>query len=98
MNKRKRKGLLLAADDLAVGKYIAVHSIKDSDQPLPFFGIASEIRAINFPYVVVKPVGNHETATIDVRYLNLMPVTQEFVQAQTPQQATVNLSQSENVV
>lgn len=98
MNKRRRNGLLLAPDDLEVGKFIAVHSVKDSDQPLPFFGIASEIRAIDLPFVVVKPVGNHETATIDVRYLNLMPVTQEFVQAQAPQQAMVGLNHSEKAV
>lgn len=98
MNKRKRNGLLLAPDDLEVGKFVAVHSVKGSDQPLPFFGIASEIRAIDLPFVVVKPVSSNETATVDVRYLNLMPVTDEFVQAQTPQQTAVGLNHSEHVV
>jgi hypothetical protein len=32
---RKRKGLLLAPDDLMVGKFIAVHSLKGSSRPLP---------------------------------------------------------------
>jgi len=85
MNKRKRSSLLLAPDDLEVGKFIAVHSVKGSDQPLPFFGIASEIKAIDLPFVVVKPVSGNETATIDVRYLNLMRVSEEFVLAQAPQ-------------
>lgn len=86
MNKlnRRKKGLLLAADDLEVGKYVAVHSAKESNDPLPFFGVAAEVRAINLPFVVVQPVGCKDTATVDVRYLNLMPVTEEFVRAQTP--------------
>ena len=49
MKKRnsKRKGLLLAPDDLMVGKFIAVHSLKGSHEILGCFGMASEIRAIN---------------------------------------------------
>ena len=83
----RRRGLLLTPDDLAVGKYVAVHSVKGSNQHLAFFGLASEIKVINLPFIVVLPVGSHDTATIDVRNLILMPVTEEFVQAQTPQQA-----------
>jgi len=67
-------------------------------QPLPFFGIASEIRAIDLPFIVVKPVNGSDTATIDVRYLNLMTVKQEFVEAQSPQQAMVGLNRSEKAV
>ena len=86
MNKlnHKKKGLLLAVDDLEVGKYVAIHSVKGSNQAFPFFGHAGVIRAINLPFVVVKPVGNPELDTLDVRYLNLMPVTDDFVRAQTP--------------
>ena len=84
MNKlnRKKKGLLLAADDLEVGKYVAIHSVKGSNRAHPFFGHAGEIRAINLPFVIVKPVNNPEIDTLDVRYLNLMPVSDEFVRAQ----------------
>jgi hypothetical protein len=88
MKKRKRKGLLLAPDDLEVGRFIAVHSTKGSDQPQPFFGLATEIKAINRPFVVVRSVANDEIATLDIRYLNIMPVTQEFVQAQAPHRTT----------
>lgn len=86
MNKlnHKKKGLLLAVDDLEVGKYVAIHSVKGSNQAFPFLGHAGVIRAINLPFVVVKPVGNPELDTLDVRYLNLMPVTDDFVRAQTP--------------
>jgi hypothetical protein len=81
---KKRKGLFLYPDDLEVGKYVAVHSVKGSNDPMPFFGVASEVRAINLPFMVVQPVGSKDTATVDVRYLNFMPVTKEFVEAQTP--------------
>jgi hypothetical protein len=84
MKKRnsKRKGLLLAPDDLMVGKFIAVHSLKRSSQPLPYFGHASEVMAINLPFVIVRPVGGHAPATLDVRYVNLMSVTDDYVRAQ----------------
>ena len=36
------------------------------------------------PFIVIHPVGSDETATIDTRYLNLMKVSDAFVQAQTP--------------
>ena len=84
MRKSKRRGLLLAPDDLTVGKYVAIHSLKGSSQSSPYFGHASEVMAINLPFVVVRSVGDHETATVDVRYLNLMAVTDDFVRAQAP--------------
>ena len=79
---RKKKGLLLAPDDLWVGMYISVHSLKGSNKPMPYFGRAGEITAINLPFVIVRVVGGTEVATLDVRYMNLMPVTEEFVLAQ----------------
>jgi hypothetical protein len=89
MKNRKRKGLLLAPDDLTVGKYIAIHSLKGSSRPWPYFGHASEVMAINLPFVVVRPVGDHDPATVDVRNVNLMPVTDDYVRAQAPQQQGV---------
>jgi len=74
----------LQPDDLEVGKYIAVHSIKGSDQVLPFFGHSAQIKAIELPFVVILPTGNDDTATIDIRHLNLMAVSDEYVKAQTP--------------
>ena len=47
---RKQPGLLLAPDDLEVGQFIAVHSLKGSNEILGCFGMASEIRAINLPF------------------------------------------------
>ena len=91
MKKRKRKGLLLAPDDLTVGKYVAIHSIKGlrsvngSNESLPFFGDAAVITAINLPFVVARLVASNNIVTLDVRHINLMPVTDDFVRAQTGQ-------------
>ena len=95
MKKRnsERKGLLLAPDDLMVGKFIAVHSLKGSSRLWPFFGHAGEVMAINLPFVVVRPVGRHQTATVDVRYLNLMAVTDDFVRAQAPHEQGIGQEQ-----
>jgi hypothetical protein len=83
--KRTTSGLLVAPDDLEVGTFVTVHSIKERpNRTLPFFGIAVQIKAINMPYVVVLPVGQTDAATLDIRYLNLMPVSDDFVKAQTP--------------
>ena len=86
MKKRKRKGLLLAPDDLTVGRFVAVHSAKGSNVQLAFAGIASEVMAVNLPFVVLRPAAGQETVTFDVRYYNLMAVTDHFVRAQAPQQ------------
>ena len=85
---RKQTGLLLAPDDLEVGQFIAVHSLKGSNEVLGCFGMASEIRAINLPFIVVRFFSGGEIETVDVRYVNLMPVTQEFVQEQAPHRTT----------
>ena len=85
MRKRKRRGLLLAPDDLTVGKYVAIHSAKGSNVSLAFSGVASEVMAINLPFVVLRPGYSEGTITEDVRHVNLMAVTDDFVRAQAPQ-------------
>ena len=90
MKKRKRKGLLLAPDDLAVGRFVAVHSLKgvivtEVAGPLALFGDAAVITAINLPFVVARFVASNNIVTLDVRHINLMPVTDDFVRAQTGQ-------------
>ena len=90
MRKRKRRGLLLAPDDLKVGKYVAIHSVKgvivkEVAGPLALFGDAAVITAINLPFVVARFVASNNIVTLDVRHINLMPVTDDFVRAQTEQ-------------
>jgi hypothetical protein len=84
MRKSKRRGLLLAPDDLTVGKYVAIHSAKGSNVSLAFSGVASEVMAINLPFVVLRPGYSEGTITEDVRHVNLMAVTDDFVRAQAP--------------
>ena len=91
MRKRKRRGLLLVApDDLTVGKYVAIQSVKgvivkEVAGPLALFGDAAVITAINLPFVVARLVASNNIVTLDVRHINLMPVTDDFVRAQTGQ-------------
>lgn len=60
--KTRRKGLLVPADDLAVGRWYCVHGVGgDPSQPVTF----------------------------DVSRLDLMPVTQEYAEAQRPRTCRV---------
>ena len=92
---RKHKGSLLHPDDFEVGKFIAVLSVKDSDQALPFAGHSAEIKAIQLPFLCILPVNSEETVTIDTRYLNLIAVDEAFVKAQTAPPRTQNNSPQE---
>jgi hypothetical protein len=81
------KGLLVQPDDLQVGEYYAVHGIKnDPAEAHPIFGQAFRLKAVNLPFVVGTLVSDpeHPALTFDVRYLNLMRVTPDFVKAQAP--------------
>jgi hypothetical protein len=85
--KPRKAGLLVQADDLRVGKHYAVHSLKNgSEEPLTIFGQAFKVSAINLPYFVgnlaVDPT--HPPVTFDVRYLNIMHVSKEYVEARRP--------------
>jgi hypothetical protein len=81
----RKNGLLVAADDLHVGKHYAVHGLKHApDEPVSVAGHAFKVLAINLPFVVAKIVSDasHPPVTFDIRYLNFMPVTPEYVEAQ----------------
>ena len=83
-----RNGLFVEADDLEVGKYYAVHGEKDCpDQPVPVAGMAFKLLAMNFPFIVGKIAAepSQPAITFDVRFLNFMKVSDEFVQAQRPE-------------
>lgn len=84
----RRNGLFVQADDLEVGKYYAVHGEKDCpDQPLPVAGMAFKVLAMNFPFIVGKLAcdpANQPSVTFDVRFLNFMKVSDDYVQAQRP--------------
>lgn len=80
--ERKRKGLLLAADDLVKGQLVAIHHWRSGrDWGL---GIAHQVLAINLPFLVAQPLHDPKAGpvTLDIRRVRLMPVTAEFAEAQ----------------
>ena len=74
--------MLLNADDLAVGRWVAVHAFVNSDAVADFFGIAARITAIELPYLVAEPAIGGPPVTMDVRQVRLMPVSPAFAAAQ----------------
>jgi hypothetical protein len=86
LGKSRRKGLLVPADDLAVGRFYCVHGVKGGPtETWPIFGQSFQIKAINLPFVVGQLVSEPaQRITFDVRYLDLMAVTKEFTDAQRP--------------
>lgn len=78
---------ILQLDDMNVGDFLTVHSCKHHNEPIPVGGIAFKVLAIEFPYLVGKIVmdPSHNPLTLDLRYLNLMRVSENYVKAQLPQ-------------
>lgn len=64
----------------------AVHSVKsEPEQTYPILGQAFRIKALNLPFLVGEMVSDPTQAiTFDLRYLNFMSVTKEYVAAQRP--------------
>lgn len=81
---RRKSASRLAADDLSVGDYVCVLHIKGHPEGGPIMGQALQVKAICVPYFVAQLLSDpsEPTLTLDFRYLNLMRVTKEFVDAQ----------------
>lgn len=80
--------LYVECDDLNVGDYYAVVDCKVSDEPVQIAGYAFKATAINYPFIVGQLVVNQQPMTMDLRYINLMKVDEQFVNAQMPRKAT----------
>ena len=82
--KPQRAGLLVQPDDLQVGCFYAVHSVKHRANEWPsIFGQSFQLKAISLPFIVGQLASDPaEPVTIDVRCLDLMAVTREFSDAQ----------------
>jgi hypothetical protein len=82
-----RKGLFIQPDDMNVGDYLAVVGCKLHDNPIPIAGLAFKVTAINMPFLIGQLVQDpsHAPITLDLRFLNVMRVTDEYVKAQAPQ-------------
>jgi hypothetical protein len=79
------RGVILAEDDLNVGDKVCVYSLKHHpNEGAPILGQALEVKAIQLPYFIGKVLSdeNEPVVTLDCRFLNLMRVSDEFVQAQ----------------
>ena len=77
--------VMLAEDDLEVGQYVCVHSLKrQPNEVAPIMGQSLQIKAINWPYFVGQLLSDpcEPILTLDCRFLNMMRVTKEFVDAQ----------------
>ena len=85
----RRKGLLLAVDDLEIGKLVAIHHASMEFRQLR--GISLRIAAINLPFIVAKLVPRPDIPplTLNVRECRFMPVTEDFAAAQTQEIAIV---------
>ncbi|MFY4731190.1 hypothetical protein [Nitrospira sp. BLG_2] len=82
---RKEVGLRLAEDDLNVGDYVCVLSLKQQPkQGAPIMGQSMQIKAVCLPYFVGQMLSDPDepTLTLDCRFLNLMRVDEAFVKAQ----------------
>ena len=69
-----------------MGKHYTVHSLKAApDEPLSIAGQAVKVLAINLPFFIGKMVSDPtQVITMDVRFLNIMRVTPDYVKAQCP--------------
>ena len=85
----RKKGLLLAPDDLEVGRLVAIHHASMEFRQLR--GISLLIAAINLPFVVARLVPRPDIPplTLSVRDCRFMPVTEDFAAAQTQETAIV---------
>ena len=74
----------ISEDALEPGQFVCVISLKQSEDGAPIMGQSLEIKAVCLPFFVARLLSDpaQPTLTLDCRYLNLMRVTKEFVDAQ----------------
>jgi hypothetical protein len=94
---KKHRGLFLHPDDMEVGQICAVHSMKLHNNPSPIFGEALQITAIQLPFVLAQPLAYalQPPVTLDVRYMNMMPVSNEYADAQKKNRGPEDLTKNE---
>jgi hypothetical protein len=82
----KKGGIIMAEDDLEVGQYICVYNLKHHPESAEqIMGQSMLIKAVCLPYIAAELQSEPQkpTLTLDVRFLNLMRVTKEYVEAQS---------------
>jgi len=91
--KPRKAGLLVHPDDLQVGHHYAVYSIRsDPKEAHPILGQSFTLKAMNLPFIIGQLVSDptHPPVTLDVRFLDFMRVTLEYVEAQKPHVSASN--------
>ena len=85
------KSLFVTPDDIDTGSFYAVVGSALHDTPVPIAGFAFQVLALNMPFLIGKLVmdPSHPAITLDLRYLTLMRVTNEYVRAQMPQNVVI---------
>jgi hypothetical protein len=79
----RKGGIFLMEDDLEAGQLICVHSIKCTNDAAPIMGQSLTITSVCLPYFTATIYADpNELLTLDVRYLRLMKVTEDFAKAQ----------------
>lgn len=79
----RKGGIFLMEDDLEVGQLICVHSVKFTNDAAPIMGQSLTITSVCLPYFTATIYADpDELLTLDVRYLRLMKVTEDFAKAQ----------------
>ena len=90
--KIRTKGVIVYPDDLEIGQFYAVYGLKNgTEQPVQIAGQSFRLIAMNLPFLIGKVVCDpaHAPVTFDARFLTLMKVSDEYVQAQRPDPAGV---------
>jgi hypothetical protein len=72
----------IAPDDIVKGGYYTVLKLKHTRSPIPLMGQAFECLAVNLPFLIGRLVIDNTVATLDIRYLEFMKVSPDFVEAQ----------------
>jgi hypothetical protein len=95
----KKQGMILVEDDLEVGQEVCVYGLKQYPQEsAPIMGQALQVKAICLPYFVGQLLSDptQPILTLDCRFLHLMRVTKEFVDAQQAGARTPSTQASSN--
>ena len=82
--EKAKKGTILAPDDITEGDLIAIYEFKKEKMPVNLMGMAFKVTAVCRPYIVgtIFADPHKEPVTLDIRFMDFMRVTPEYVKAQ----------------
>ncbi len=82
--KQRSTGLIVQPDDLNLGEWYTVYSLKSNpEEPVQICGMAFRIAAMNLPFIIGRLSSDPANpVTLDSRFLSFMRVTDEYAAAQ----------------